>query len=569
MAAVGVLGWSVVAAILVGLAANDLRQGKTLALRAKDGATATALRDGSLADDLGASARAFRRGAGRLQNPILAPLRVFPFIGRQQRSAVALAKGATVLSAAGARAAQEVAAAVDPPPTSGPGRLQALRRIGRASEVAMATLDTIPLGPATGLLGPLQQARDDLRWQLDSAGRDLQRGATITSAVGEFLGQERRYVLVAANNAEMRAGSGMFLSVGLLETGGGEMDLGEMFPTGSLVLPEGVPVEGDLAELWGWTEPGRDWRNLAMSPRFEASAPVAARLWEAQMGGEIDGVLAVDVAALRALLATTGPVGVGGETISADGVERRLLHDQYRGLSFDVASGGAQSERREELGGIARAVVDAVNAGRIDLPALADEMSKAAAGRHILAWSRRPSEQLGWESADISGKLAPDSLAVSLLNRGGNKLDPFMQVDTDVRSAPATGGGRSVELTIRLRNATPEGEPVYVAGPHPDQDVAPGTYVGLVAVNLPGAARSIDTGDAVAIVRGADGPTQSVAVAIALPRGEERTVTLSFDLPATTDRLVVEPSARIPPATFTSGRREFLDDRRVIIDLPS
>lgn len=560
--------WVVAAGILGGLAARDLQDAKATSLAARDDLDGSALRDGTLAVELERATERFRRGRDRLEHPLLAPLRLVPVLGRQHRSAVALARSAGLLAAAGSRAARDVGDAIDPPPDSGEARLAALRRISGAANEARRALETVDLGPERGLLGPLHDAREDLRVEVEQARLGLRRGSEVTEAVTGFLSSDRRYLLLAANNAEMRAASGMFLSIGVLETDAGEIRLGDMLPAGGLALePPGVPLEGDLAELWGWTGAGQDWRNLAMSPRFEASAPVAAAMWEARTGDRIDGVLAVDVIALKALLSATGPVEVEGERIRAGDVERRLLHDQYVGLTYDDRSADSQDKRREELGGIAGAVVDALEAGRIDLPALANELSAAAAGRHVLAWSRHPDEQRGWESADISGRLAKASLVVSVLNRGGNKLDPFLDVDADIAVGEPGGGERRVDVAIRIRNTTPEGEPEYVAGPHPDHDVAAGTYLGLVAVNAPFEARRLALAEGAAVVRGADGPTQAIATDVVLARGATTTVRLSFFLPVSVVEVVVEPGARVPPTTFTAGSLGWVDERRRTIDL--
>ena len=41
-----------------------------------------------------------------------------------------------------------------------------------------------------------------------------------------------RYLVLMGNNAEMRAGSGMFLELGLLTTSDGELHLSDVMPTG-------------------------------------------------------------------------------------------------------------------------------------------------------------------------------------------------------------------------------------------------------------------------------------------------------------------------------------------------
>src|SRR6266851_4771702 len=147
------------------------------------------------------------------------------------------------------------------------------------------------------------------------------RAAGATSAMADLL-SGRRYLVLAANNAEMRAGSGMFLSVGVLESSAGAFHLGPVRPSADFDLPgDGVALGGTLAERWGWLHPNREWRNLGLSPQFDETGPLAARMWQAAQGQPIDGVLAVDVEALKTMLSVTGPVATDRGEVSAGNVE--------------------------------------------------------------------------------------------------------------------------------------------------------------------------------------------------------------------------------------------------------
>ena len=129
----------------------------------------------------------------------------------------------------------------------------------------------------------------------------------------QLLQGPRNYLLLAANNSEMRVGSGAFLSVGVLSTADGSLHLGPVRSIIDFNLPDDrVPLTGDLADRWGWLEPNREWRNLASSPRFDANAELATQMWKASTGQDVDGVMAIDIDALRAMLAATGPVVVDG-----------------------------------------------------------------------------------------------------------------------------------------------------------------------------------------------------------------------------------------------------------------
>src|SRR5207247_1833460 len=151
----------------------------------------------------------------------------------------------------------------------------------------------------------------------------LARAVTSTRGLATFLEGPSRYLVLAANNAEMRAGSGTVLSAGVLTARDGRLSLGEFQPTGDLRLPgDGVALPKDLRARWGWLHPGREWRNLAASPRFDVTGEVATRMWRAAGGKPVEGVLVVDVEALASVLRAVGPVDVGGERIDADGAVR-------------------------------------------------------------------------------------------------------------------------------------------------------------------------------------------------------------------------------------------------------
>ena len=58
--------------------------------------------------------------------------------------------------------------------------------------------------------------------------------------------------------------------------------------------------------------------------------------------------------------------------------------------------------------------------------------------------------------AGVAGQLSPDSVMAAVINRGGNKLDQYLSVGTDLTMQ--TQGKRTLgTLTVHLRNNTPPG----------------------------------------------------------------------------------------------------------------
>ncbi len=243
-------------------------------------------------------------------------------------------------------------------------------------------------------------------------------------------------------------------------------------------------MTGDLQRNWGWLNPSLDLRNLGLTPQFDVTAPLAARMWTALTGQTVDGVIALDVAGLEKLLEATGPVVVDGQTVGAGNVEQFLLHDQYAGLTDNAADA---NDRQDALGALSRAVLDQLQGQTIDLTSLAKAMTGAVAGRHLMVWSSDPADQAAWVASGVSGSLTPRSVAFSLINLGGNKLDQYVPVRVDVSTAPS-GSDTKVTMTTRVTNNTPPGESQFIAGPFPGVPVSYGGYRGLVAVNLPAAA---------------------------------------------------------------------------------
>jgi hypothetical protein len=279
-------------------------------------------------------------------------------------------------------------------------------------------------------------------------------------------------------------------------------------------------------------------------------------MWTARTGQSVDGVLSLDVAGLRQLLVASGPVQVNGTTVSADSVEQYLLHDQYDGLTYTSTT---SSNRQDGLGALAGVVLSQLQGQTADLKTLATSVSSAVAGRHLMIWSANPADEAAWVVSGVSGTLTPSSVDVSVVNLGGNKLDPYLTVHVGVTTRPS-GSNTSVTITTGITNTTPAGESQYIAGPYPDNPAPYGSYIGLVADNLPARASHITmTGAGPVAVKGAEGPTWAVAAPGTLDQGASATIVTRFAMPGHHGSMTVVPSARIPPEQWTADGRTFDD----------
>lgn len=566
------LVWGGAAALLLVGAASDLRSGRSAAEAARADLSPEALADGRSLADLRTARDDFGAAHDAVANPLLAPVRILPVLGRQLRSVEALSGAAHEVSDAAVDALVEVRAVLDDPATGPVARLSDVQRLGAAVREANQRVAAVDdLGPRRALVSPLADARNELAEELGEAREALADASAGAVAAERLLEGPSRYLVVAANNAEMRAGSGMWLSGGVLTTGGGRLALGEVRPLADFANPRKGAVDigdADIERLWShlWN-PSSEWRDLMVSPRMAASAELGTRMWEAAGEPPIDGVLVVDPVALAAVIRAVGPVEAGGRTITADDVVPMLLHEQYLVFGPGDPSDFDQLARRDSLGSIASAAFAALDGGSWSPAVLARELGQAIAGRHLLAWSRDPIQQRGWESAGMAGTLQPDSLLLSVLNRGVNKLDWFLRVDAELEEERA-GEDTMVTLRLRFRNAVdPAGLPRYVVGPPDHRQWPAGRYVGVVAINLPGDAREIRLGGAgVPATSGRDGTSIVVANQLLLLPGQQQQWVLTFRRQAGS-RLRIEPSARVPSVKWRNEGKEWQDNSLRTVNL--
>jgi hypothetical protein len=549
--------WALVLGLRVVSAYHHDRSGLDALEQIKANLTPDDLTSSTTVHQLDQARTQFASAQSDLSSPLFAPVTVIPVIGRQFRAVRALSTAAGTVSQVGSTFVTQVHGLLDAPHGAGPQRVASLDQLGAYSLSAERQLAAVDTGPSQALVAPLAAKRNQFVSQLNEARSRLTKAAGVSAAVATILQGPQNYLVLAANNAEMRAGSGAFLDAGVATTSDGSVSLSDLGPSGDRTLPAGeVNPTGDFQSNWGWLLPGVDLRNLGLTPQFDVTAPLAARMWTALTGQPVDGVLAIDVAGVRQLLVATGPVVVNGQTISADNVEQYLLHDQYADLT-DAAAGA--DERQDALGSLTSVVLRQLQGQSTDLRALGTAVSGAVAGRHLMMWSSNPVAQAAWEVSGVSGSLTSASVDVSLINRGGNKLDQYMPVNVAVTTAPS-GPDTTVTMTTQLTNTTPPGQSQFIAGPFPGVPVTYGGYFGLVAVNLPGAASHITmTGAGPVAVKGGEGPTWVLAAPVTIPDGARSTVVVRFQMPGHHGSMTVVPSTRIPAEVWTANGRTFDD----------
>ena len=555
-----VIGWGVVAlvvcwaaasAVVLVLGLRDASRGAADVATAKAHLSVSEIVSRGPIASLQAAGTAFDGADGLLRSPLLAPLDIVPVVGRQLRAVQDLSSASAQVARLGVHAVTQARAVLNAPHHTGPERimaLQALARLAGGTDQALAHLD---LGPSDALISTLAAKRATFVRDVADVRSRLQHASAVASTMAGILQGPQSYLLLMGNNAEMRAGSGNFLQVGVLSTDAGVLHLSDVQASVSIPVPAGkVTASGDLAARWGWLKPGQDWRNLGLTPQFDVNGPLAARMWEAETGQHVDGVLAVDVIALQDLLKVTGPVTIaGGQSFDAGTVVQYLVHDQYAGLtdSPSALQDEAEGARQDRLGTLAKATLDTLQNESLDLRALSDAMTSATQGRHIMLWSAQASAEQAWQLGGVAGELAPNSLMTAVINRGGNKLDQYLSVGVGLRMVPH-GHHADGTLTVTLHNDTPSGQSQFIAGPYPGLGATYGEYIGFLALNLPGSSSTPHVeGNPPLDALGAEGPTWLVATPVDVKDGQSETVVVHFTMPEAHGTLDVLPTARLVP----------------------
>lgn len=474
IALVAWLAWCGVRAAVAGRQAwADLDRLQALASKA-DASSLPALREGvaSLDEHLRATeaaARPFLRAAPAF--------RWLPRIGADVAAAPALLQMAVQLSGAGRGVLDALAPLTDALGGGGEGELLAQ---------AAATLQTAApqLNEARGRLALADSLRSTLPVQLHpklaAQVARLERllplalaGVDVSLAAPELLGMTgpRAYLILAQNSHELRATGGFISGVGIVRFDQGRiaaLKLTDSYavdnfeqPHPAPPLPLSVQMGADILLL----------RDSNWSPDFPDSSLVARALYAQDQGVATDGVLAVDLDAVRLLVAALGPLQVPGVDEPVTGAN--AIDWMKRAWQSPATAGGTVQQvessdwwgrRKDFMAELVGAALAKAQSGRdLNLPALAQSLWQMLDERHLQIAVDDPvlAEMLaerGWD-----GGLRPpkrgDFLAVVDSNVGFNKANAAVQQQIAYAVAPADGG-LVATLTLTYTHTAQDGEPV-------------------------------------------------------------------------------------------------------------
>lgn len=500
---------------------------------------------GGLTTEVGrASARLGQADRLAADDPGLKVLAPLPVVGRQVASVRRLSEASARLGRIAHQAAAAVQADLDRQATDPAGRLTLLDAMTAELARVRAQLATVDAGPAHGLLAPLASARARFLARVDSARTKLDRAYADVVVVRTLLAGPGNYVVLAANNAEMRGGAGAPLSAGVAHLEAGDLKLSPFQHTVELFLSpdKAVPIPANLTALFDGYRLGYEWRNMTMSANFPEVAPILAQMGLRAHLGPTDGVFVVDAVALKDVFQVVGPVTLDGVTYDADNVEQEVLNGDYFRYPNNY-------EGRASLQGrLASEAFKALSTRHISAIKLAEALAGAAKGRHVLAWSADPVVEALWTQVGASGAIADNGLLVAVENVAANKLDWYVNPTVDMHAAKQADGATKVTMDLTITNPQLPYVPFYISGN--DFGKKLDQYRAMIAYYLPNAAYNVGSAQGFYAFSG-DGPMKVAMMEVPIPPGSTTKISVSFLVTPGVKVLTLLPSARARPMQYS------------------
>jgi len=269
------------------------------------------------------------------------------------------------------------------------------------------------------------------------------------------------------------------------------MDAGHITVTGFGRAPD-LAVDGDTEH----------WTRITSAPNFPDVAKAIAAGYPAYSGHAIDGVIAMDVYSVAALMTLTGPIDLTSltQTVASDSVAKFLLSDQY-----SLAQN--RPDRIDMIEEVAGTTINKLLATTLpNPPDLVKLLAPLAAQGRLDGWSAHPDDEALFERMNMSGEMPDpaggDALAVVINNVGNNKIDYYASGEQAYNVVTnSLAGTATATLDVSLRNGAPAGlaDPAIVYAD--SQGAAPGTSVmqvdvqsmlPIVGITVDGVARPAD-----------------------------------------------------------------------------
>lgn len=308
---------------------------------------------------------------------------------------------------------------------TGPDRLGRLLTLARPRLDASLTSLTVVAGrydrlSADGLVGPLAEAVTDARDRLAPLRPLLARSDALLGLERYLYAGDHRFLVVAQNSSELRPTGGFMGTFGLIRVGPRGLELESFADVYTLprdTLDEPLPEGGQVTYHHFYFRNSNWWMD------FPTSAQMMHKFWANMRQPSIDGVVAVDIPFLQALLRVHGPITVPEERRPITAENAMLLLNEV--VQYERSGQASRSERKLAI----ISLVDALFDWMTRLPAdrtlpLAEALAAAGQQKHVQAYFTDPTAQAAMTSIGWSGALAPPEGTTDLVAVSNGVIKP-------------------------------------------------------------------------------------------------------------------------------------------------
>ncbi len=339
-------------------------------------------------------------------------------------------------------------------------------------QTSISTINSLPEAHISQLKSILDKVKDPL----NEANDTLTSAQPILKVLPQMLGtdgQTRNYLVVAQNNAEIRATGGFPGATGIVSVTDGRISLGD-FQAIKKLAGDDYAEDQDPKETAMFThENDVTAQIITYNPDFPVSAKHLAHLWNQRFGTMPDGVIALDPVVLQNLLGLVGAVTApDGDVVDGTNAASVLLNGTYKKFGND---GDAQDEYFSAVAGLAFKQIMG-NLGDADLEKFMSVLETATKENRLLAWMQDADEQSAVVTFNLAGDIAEDEtkpeLGVYINDETWAKMTWYLSVNTTLSDPVLSADGtKTYTATTVVRNNLTDEEaatlPTYITGNNP------------------------------------------------------------------------------------------------------
>lgn len=305
----------------------------------------------------------------------------------------------------------------------------------------------------------LQETVDQLAEAISSAKPAL---AILPQLLGEP--EERRYLLLFQNDAELRPTGGFMTAYAILKVHHGKItplkseDIYTLDARFGKRLSPPEPIKKYLPLVYYW-----HLRDMNLSPDFKLSMDTFGDYYSQTSGAEkIDGIIAVDTKFLVELLKVLGPIGVGGwGNFSAENDPRcncpQVVYELERLITKPV--GTTRKARKAVLGPLMHSILlNMMGSPRKMWPEFFNVIIKATKEKHLLLYFFDEKAQKAAENFNAAGRIKDydgDYLHINDCNFAAAKSNMFIKENVEQQIEIGQDGTVVKILTIDYKNPEP------------------------------------------------------------------------------------------------------------------